>query len=133
MSEQVTAETEAKRKEDYAKFEKDFDAAPKISQSTFSALMAIRMAIESSGLDAGQKKDVCYAAIDVHTAFVVKNTLEALAEAVLSSRGTDPKIVLALFLEESANQLDKAARKSSMMLEMLEECLGARPNDDLPR
>ena len=126
MSEQVTAETEAKREEDFAKFEKDFDAAPKLSQSTFTALIAIKMATESSGLDAGQKKDVCYAAINMHTAFVVKNTLEALAEAILSARDTNPKMVLALLLEESIKRFDKATRKSSMMFEMLGESLGER-------
>ena len=122
----VATMTDEKRKEDFAKFKKDFSAASKVSQSTFAALMTIKLALESSGLDDGQKKDVCCAAMEVHTAFVVKNTLEALAEAVLSSRDTDPKIVLALLLEESEKGLDKAARKTSMMLEMLRECLGER-------
>ena len=125
----VATMTDEKRKEeeDFAKFEKDFDAASKVSQSTFAAVMTIKLALSASGLDAGQKKDVCYAAMGTHTAFVVKNTLEALAEAILSLReagGTE--IVLALLLEESAKGLDKAVRKSSMMLGMLGECLGER-------
>ena len=124
----VATMTDEKRKEeeDFAKFEKDFDAASKLSQSTFTTIMTIRLAIEASGLDAGQKKDVCCAAMDMHTAFVVKNTLEALAEAILSARGTDPKMVLALLLEESVERLDEAARKSSMMFEMLGESFGKR-------
>ena len=120
MSEQV---------KDFAKFKKDFAAAPKLSQSTFTAIMTIKLALESSGLDDGQKKDVCCAAMEVHTAFVVKNTLEALAEAILSARGTDPNIVLALLLEESAKRFDKAARKNLMMAEMLGESLGERERE----
>ena len=120
MSEQV---------KDFAKFKKDFEAASKVSQSTFAAIMTIKLALESSGLDDGQKKDVCCAAMEVHTAFVVKNTLEALAEAILSARGTDPNIVLALLLEESAKRFDKAARKNLMMAEMLGESLGERERE----
>ena len=124
----VATMTDEKRKEeeDFAKFEKDFDAASKLSQSTFAALMTIKLALGASGLDDGQKKDVCCAAMEVHTAFVVKNTLEALAEAILSARGTDPKMVLALLIEESEKWLDKAARKSLMMFEMLGESFGER-------
>lgn len=135
MSEQVTAEAEAKRKEeeDFAKLAKSFDAAPKLSQSTFMTIMTIKMALESSGLDTGQKKDVCYAAMDMHTAFVVKNTLENLAKAILSVRGTDPKMVLALLLEESIKRFDKAARKCSMLLGMLGESLGGDAKDEAKR